>query len=231
MIRVVFLDIDDTLLSFSASAREAMREGFARFGIAPFCAEMYPVFERINDGLWRQMEAGTLSYAEFLKIRWNLVFEALGISFDGRVFEAYFQERLFTSAIPEPGAVGLLGYLAPKYPLCIAGNGLYEQQINRLRTAKLDGYFKHIFISSAVGARKPDKAFFDHCFRVLRKDGFPDLLPGETLLIGDSLSSDIAGGRAYGMHTCLYRKSLQPGEDTGGAEYAVTDLAEVRSFL
>ena len=231
MIQVVLIDIDNTLLSFSGYVKEAMRDGFAQYGLKPYTEAMFPVFERINNSLWEQIEQGTLSFEELTEIRWNLIFHALGISFDGRIFEQYFREKLFFSAVPEPGAVELLEYLSRRYRLCIASNGPYEQQINRLRLGNMYDFFTHFFVSSQIGAQKPSAAFFDFCFNELRSSGFPNLVPEETIIIGDSLSSDIAGGAGYGMHTCLYQKQPTPALDTSKAEHIVRSLAEIQQIL
>lgn len=231
MIKIVFLDIDDTLLSFSGYVKEAMRDGFALYGLPPYEESMFPVFERINDGLWRQIEEGTLTLEELLKIRWNTVFASLGISFDGVVFEDYFRKKLFSSAVPVPGSKELLEYLHGRYALCAASNGPYGQQINRLKVGGIDGYFRHVFISSEVDAQKPGKAFFDYCFEKLREDGFPNLVPEETIIIGDSVTADIRGGRAYGMQTCLYTRGASPDGKENEADHVVTSLEEIKHFL
>lgn len=230
MIKVVFLDIDNTLLSFSGYVREAMKDGFDRFGLPPYTEAMYPVFERINNGLWEQIEQGTLSFEELKKIRWNMIFNDLGITFDGRVFEEYFREKLFDSAVPEPGAKDLLEYLCRRYVLCVVSNGPYEQQINRLRVGGLYDYFFRFFTSSEVGAQKPTPAFFEYCFRELRENGFPELSPEEVMIIGDSVSADIVGGKAYGLKTCLYRNA-EDEKSVPQADHIVTDLVEIKEIL
>ena len=132
LIKVVLLDIDNTLLSFSGYVKEAMRDGFSRFGLKPYTDEMFPIFEKINNSLWRQLEQGALTFEELLECRWNRIFKALEIDFDGKKFEEYFRRELFYSAVPEEGANDLLDYLKSKYILCVASNGPYEQQMNRL---------------------------------------------------------------------------------------------------
>ena len=52
MIQVVLIDIDNTLLSFSGYVKEAMRDGFAQYGLKPYTEAMFPVFERINNSTW-----------------------------------------------------------------------------------------------------------------------------------------------------------------------------------
>ena len=231
MIKVVMIDIDDTLLSFSESVKEAMREGFSLFGLKPYTEDMYPVFKRINDSLWRQIETGDLTYEELILRRWDMIFRELGIEFDGRIFEDHFLKHLYNSAVPEEGARALLEYLSPRYTLCAASNGPYEQQMNRLKAAKMDGYFTHFFISSVIGAEKPSRLFFDRCFDVLRENGFADLSPEEVMIIGDSVSSDISGGAAYGMRTCLYTKGAVSGTDGCGADHAAGSLSEIIHIL
>ena len=99
---LVFIDIDNTLLDFDEYIRRTMREGFAHFGLKPYEPYMEEIFHRENGKLWRQIEQGTLTFAELERIRWNNVFAALDIDFDGTVFETYFRAALYDSAIPVP---------------------------------------------------------------------------------------------------------------------------------
>ena len=46
MIQVVLIDIDNTLLSFLGYIKEAMRDGFAQYGLKPYTEAMFPVFEQ-----------------------------------------------------------------------------------------------------------------------------------------------------------------------------------------
>ena len=231
LIKVVLIDIDNTLLSFTGYVKKAMREGFSFFGLKPYTEDMFPVFERINNSLWRQIEQGTLSSEELDKCRWNLIFKELGIDFDGTVFEDYFRDRLFYSAVPEDGAEDLLKYLSGKYTLCVASNGPYEQQMNRLRLGNMSEYFSYFFISSQIGAQKPGRQFFDRCFSILREAEFSDLTPEEVIIIGDSVSSDISGGIDYGMHTCLYQKNAMSEPVDSGADHVVNSLSEIKDIL
>ena len=231
MIKAVLIDIDNTILSFSGCVKESMREGFSFFGLKPYTEEMFPIFERINNSLWKQIEQGTLTFEKLKEVRWNMIFEEIGIDFDGRLFEEYFREKLFYSAIPEDGAVDMLKYLSGKYTLCVASNGPYEQQMNRLRIAGMRDYFTHFFISSQIGAQKPSKQFFDYCISTLKEAEFPELEPGEVIIIGDSLSSDMSGGIEYGMHTCLYQKNSRTEREYPGVDYVISSLAEINNIL
>ena len=154
--QMIFIDIDNTLLDFDAYIRQTMREGFAHFGLKPYEPYMEAVFHRENGKLWRQIEQGTLTFRELEEIRWNNVFRALNIDFDGQVFEKYFRAALYDSAIPVDGAIELLEALHGKYPLAVASNGPYDQQLHRLELAGMKRYFDWFFISERLGASKPE---------------------------------------------------------------------------
>ena len=238
MIRAVLLDIDDTLLSFEGCVRQAMLEGFPLFGLPAYTEDMLPVFGQVSGGLWRQIELGQITLPELEQVRWSRVFAALGFAGEdprlGLRFEEYFRKQLYWSAIPMPGAEELLAYLAPRYVLCAASNGPSGQQMNRLRVAGMLPSFDHVFISEDVGAQKPSREFFDACFARLRAADCPGLQPAEVAIVGDSLTSDMAGGAAYGMHTCWYHP-VTPGEPAAeapaGVECAVASLRDVERVL
>ena len=232
MIKAIYIDIDNTLLDFDAYVKESLRSGLKKFGLRPYEDWMYDTFEKVNSGLWLQIEDGSLTFDELQKIRFNKIFEAIGgIDFDGVVFEKYFREFLNESAIPIEGAADMLEYLSEKYILCTASNGPYNQQVHRLEIAGMLKYFRHHFISEKIGFSKPAKEFFDIALAELNAEqkarGDAEILPSEILIIGDSLTSDMAGGIGSGMKTCWFdrgRKGNTKGKDV---DYVVNNLVEI----
>ena len=71
------------------------------------------------------------------------------------------------------------------------------------------------------------KDFFDGCFAQL-----PGVLPEETMIIGDSLTADIAGGKAYGLKTCWFNKNKQQTKlkSDGKPDYIIMDLSEIKEI-
>ena len=229
MVKAVLLDIDNTLLDFDAYVKSAMKDGFEKFGLGVYRDEMFDVFLSINNGLWREIEEGTLTFGELQKIRWNRIFDSLGISFDGCRFETYFREYLFDSAILVEGAHELLEYLKGRYILCVASNGPFAQQLNRLTVGGLYPYFSHFFISEKIGASKPSKEFFSHCLEVLNRDDA--ISPSEIMVIGDSLTSDIAGAIDSGMKCCYFDRKGRGIGSGQEIDHVVGHLDEIRAFL
>ncbi|MBQ9264286.1 MAG: HAD family hydrolase, partial [Clostridia bacterium] len=117
MIRAVFLDIDDTILDFGAFVRETMASGFRHFGLPQSRNDMYPVFRRVNNALWQQMEQGEITRGQLFERRWQAIFRELGIQGDGRAFELYFRDALLHSAIPVPGADEIIPWLSRQFIL------------------------------------------------------------------------------------------------------------------
>ncbi|MDP4134229.1 MAG: HAD hydrolase-like protein, partial [Bacillota bacterium] len=61
----------------------------------------------------------------------------------------------------------------------------------------------------AVGCPKPQKKFFDYCFEKIG-----DIKKDETIIVGDSLSSDMLGGNNAGILCCWYNPTHneKPGD-------------------
>ncbi len=223
MIKAVFIDIDGTLLDFEACVEESMRIGLTENGIE-YKPEMLETFHRINNGLWRDLEQGKLTFEKLLEIRWATIFEALGIDLNGPEFEKYFRKRLHESAIPMAGSYEMLEYLSGKYRLFAASNGPHEQQVERLRKADMLKYFEKVFTSGKIGAEKPSADFFEYCF-----ENGADIIPEEGVMLGDSLTSDMKGGLWFGMKTIWLNNKNEKTELP--VDYEIKSLNEVKNIL
>ena len=231
MIRAIFLDIDGTVLDFDAFVRECMREGFRHFGLPPYEEGMFVTFKQVNNQLWQQIERGEIMREQLIDLRWQAVFARLGIQADGRAFETYFRDALAKSAIPVPGAGDLLPWLAERYTVCAASNGPFDQQQSRLRLAGYLPYFHHLFISEEIGAQKPSPVFFERSMKRLNAGREIALRPHEVLMVGDSLTSDMAGGIGYGLKTCFFNPHARKVPSDVPVEYAIKQLDEIRTIL
>lgn len=225
MITTVFIDVDNTLLDFHRCAEYSIKKGFAEWNM-PYSDEVFTVFNRINNGLWNRIETGTLTKDELFRIRWQLIFESLGIDRNGRDFEKLFVVNLAESSIPVKGAKELLEYLASKYDVYVTSNAIHQQQIKRMKKAGMYNYIKDLFTSESIGFAKPTKEFFDECFRRI-----PDTKKEQVIIIGDSLTADIEGGTAYGIKTCWFNFNGEKFTERLTADYIVDTLEEIKSIL
>ncbi len=212
MYTAVFLDIDNTLLDFDACAQHAMTHALPEFGL-PCPKDLWQVFKRENDIIWRRLEKGEITKEQLYHTRWSIILAALGLDATaGPKIEKRFAWYLACHAQPMPGAPQLLAALRalPHRPaICAASNGPWQQQHDRLADAGLLDYFDHLFISEDIGYSKPDPRYFDACFARLRTT-HPTAAPSATLMLGDSLTADIHGAAACGLATCWYDPAAVP---------------------
>ncbi len=210
--KIALIDIDNTLLDFDEYVKDTLKTGFREFGIGVYEPYMYDVFEEINGGLWRQIERGEIDFQTLSKRRFNDVFKALSIDFDGVTFEKYFRKKLFTSAIKVDGAEEMIANIKPFCVMCIASNGPVEQQLNRLSLAGFKESFDFFFLSEDIGYSKPSIKFFETAFSKLENALQRKIEKSEVIMIGDSETSDIKGGKDFGITTCKFFKHCSQKE-------------------
>lgn len=225
MIKAVLIDIDNTLLDFHKCSKESMCLAAEDFGIE-FPENYFETFTEINNSLWEKIEKGELTRQGLFKVRWNLIFEAMGIKADGPAFDELFREYIKKSAIPVDGAKEILEYLSEKYYVCVASNSAYEQQKARLDRAGMMPYIKKIFTSEEIGFAKPSTEFFEAC-----KKELSFLSKDEIMLIGDSVTADIEGAKNYGFKTCWFNFAKKPDAICESADFIVDDLLEIKNIL
>ena len=125
-----------------------------------------------------------------------------------------------------PGAEALLEQLAPRYDLYLASNGTAEVQYRRLKSAGIVSRFRGIFISQELGADKPSPAFFEKCFAAI-----PGFSREAAVMVGDSLTSDIRGGRGAGIRTCWFNPHGRPARQDIVPDYEITALNQLPPLL
>ena len=208
MIRNVLFDLDDTLFDFHKAEKIALTKTLVHFGIDP-TEETLALYSTINAAHWKRLELGEISREEVKVGRYRELFETIGVECDPVKATAYYESMLAIGHYFMPGAPELLGELYRKYRLYIVSNGTAKVQEGRIGSSGIAKYMDGIFISQILGANKPDKQFFDICFAEI-----PDFSLSETVIIGDSLSSDIKGGINAGITTVWFNpKGIENDND------------------
>ena len=225
MIKNILLDLDDTLLDFGAAEHAALTRAFAEFGISTDEAVMRR-YSEINANCWRRLERGEISRPEVLLGRFRALFAELGLPGRAEEVNARYEEYLALEHPFVPGAPALLEALYGKFDLYIVSNGTAKIQYSRIAGANIGSYFSGIFISEEIGCDKPQKAFFDHCFSQIR-----NFRRAESLMVGDSLTSDMLGGRSAGIRTVWFNPANK--RDTIGAapDYEIQALRQLTELV
>ncbi len=104
-----------------------------------------------------------------------------------------FQRERRARHVVYPDVEPVLKKLRATYRLALLSNGAPDLQREKIRGSKLRPYFDTILISGEVGVRKPDPAIF-----AMTLDGL-GVGPDDALVVGNSLTSDIAGAKNAGI--------------------------------
>ena len=225
MIRNVLFDLDDTLFDFHKAEKIALTKTLMHFGIDP-TEETLALYSTINAAHWKRLELGEISREEVKVGRYRELFKTIGVECDPVKATAYYESMLAIGHYFMPGAPELLEELYRKYRLYIVSNGTAKVQEGRIGSSGIKKYMDGIFISQILGANKPDKQFFDICFAEI-----PDFSLSETVIIGDSLSSDIKGGINAGITTVWFNPKGIENDNDIKPDYTIKELSEVPGLL
>ena len=225
MIRNVLFDLDDTLFDFHKAEKIALTKTLVHFGIDP-TEEALALYSTINAAHWKRLELGEISREEVKVGRYRELFKTIGVECDPVKATAYYESMLAIGHYFMPGAPELLEELYGKYRLYIVSNGTAKVQEGRIGSSGIKKYMDGIFISQILGANKPDKQFFDICFSEI-----PDFSLSETVIIGDSLSSDIKGGINAGIITVWFNPKGIENDNDIKPDYTIKELSEVPGLL
>ena len=226
-IKVIGFDADDTLW---------VNEPFYRETEAKFCHLLsgYGTADDINRALYR-VETGNLDVYGYgnKAFMLSLIETAIEVS-GGEVTSAGIariielgKQQISTHNPLLPGVPGVLALISRHYRLIVATKGDLLDQERKLRNSGISGFFHHVEIMSD----KTEK----HYRRLLHH---LDVHPGEFLMVGNSLRSDVLpvltlGG--YAIHVPFQvtwqHEEVHPDEMPGGHFFTVDTLEEILPIL
>ena len=225
MIKSVFLDIDDTLLDFHKAEALAIKETYVALGIDA-TDELIEKYSAINLAQWKKLERGETTREELLIKRFDILYGELGLDISSQKTQGIYEENLSRHAYFLDGAEELLTALYGKYELFIASNGTAYIQKRRMESLDIAKYFNGIFISEHIGFDKPSKEYFDACFAKI-----PNLEKDKSIIVGDSLTSDIRGGINAGIKTCWFNPKGKPQNPDTVPDFEIRSLSELPALL
>lgn len=225
MIKYVFLDLDDTILDFHKAESHALTKMLETIGVTP-TEQIIKRYSEINLSQWKRLERGEITREQVKVGRYKILFDELGVQHDPKAATAIYERYLGQGHWFIDGAQQLLCDLHGKYRLFVASNGTLNVQTGRIESAGLKKYIERFFISEQIGANKPDKAFFDNAFSQI-----PDFDKRYAVIVGDSLTSDILGGKNAGIATVWFNPHRADNESDIAPDYEIHTLSELPELL
>ncbi|MDR0928846.1 MAG: YjjG family noncanonical pyrimidine nucleotidase [Oscillospiraceae bacterium] len=221
---VLLVDADDTLLDFSKAEKAALAEACAGLGITitPAQGERYA---EINQSVWRRFERGEITQVALRTERFRLFLDEIGEAHSPSALADLFVTALSRHADELPGAEDFLREAAARVPVIVVTNGIASVQRGRFGLSPLNQYLTGHVISGEVGYQKPDPRMI---FTALSIVGKP---PEAALMLGDSLTSDIAAANAAGCDSCWFNPAGKANATPHTPTYEIKTLREALAWL
>lgn len=221
----LLFDADGTLLDFHRSEREAVIDCFNFFSL-PVSEETLNKYSEINDIHWKMLERGEIEKSKLYSARWQAFFDFYGYKVNAEDMSRMYLERLSQKAYVLEDAEAVCQRLSRKCRLYVITNGNKKVQEGRMSKLALSNYFSDKFISEEIGYEKPSIQYFDTVISRI-----PNFDAIKTLVIGDSLTSDIAGGIGAGLDTCWYNPKGRTAPDGMNITYTIKQLSEIEDII
>lgn len=227
----IIFDLDDTLIDTSHVYWDA-RNGFAKL----FChhnipeQEIIDIFEKIDEENMRVYGLSPERYGHSMREAFKHISKSHKI--DPSINSHSLIEELalkVPTTIPDliDGALELLQWTSERYTLSLLTRGIPEFQLKKIKTLKIDKYFKTVQVVEKKGSHE-----FQNFLQKIKAK------PSDCWVIGDSIKSDINPAIELGIDSILYLYShhtyfwrQEYGAFAEGEFYLAKSLSDVRLIL
>jgi len=223
---VFLFDADGTLFDFNMAETNALKIIFKNCNFK-FSDDILAKYREINIRAWESYEKGEISKSELQVIRFERLFEYAGIKHDEKEFNDMYLYELGKGSFLIEGALEICKEIkAAGGIIYIVTNGILATQEARIKHSLIKDYISGYFVSEHIGYQKPHKSYFDYVFS--------HIVPAEKekiIIIGDSLTADIAGGNNAGIDSCWFNASCKFNDTDITPVYEISSLLELRNFF
>jgi 2-haloacid dehalogenase len=186
----LLFDADGTLLDFVSAQRWALRQVFVSLDLLP-TEDNLNIYSQINNEIWLEYEQGLITMEALKTERFKRFYAKFNLTGDYEATSKLYAKTLSQSYHLYDDALPTLQRLKENnIEMSMITNGISFIQKGRLKAAAIENYFKVIVISEEIGLQKPDPLYFEKTLDLIKERG---INVNKALVIGDSLTSDIAG--------------------------------------
>ncbi|ABV34199.1 MULTISPECIES: YjjG family noncanonical pyrimidine nucleotidase [Pseudothermotoga] len=196
--QMVYFDLDNTLLDFSRSEKEALKLTLLEYGIL-INESQIELYIEINKKWWQAFSKGLYSKDYIVRARFKDFLEkieAKRVEYS-EAAEKYLK-NLSNLAYFMPGAEEFLTKMKLSgQKMAVLTNGVRAVQEKRAKILKLDRFIEFILSSEQVGKPKPDPALFVEASRL------SGISLSECVYIGDDPEVDFKAAKNAGTEFIL----------------------------
>lgn len=222
----VLIDLDNTLLDFYAAEKNAHKYMSEELNL-PWSEKLYTTYSKINDSWWGKFESKEYTKNEIIINRFIEYLKLVNSNLSPILVNEKYKEGLFLGKQEIEGATELIKYLhSIGVKIIIVTNGNVEVQEHRLEGKEFMKYVDGYIVSEAIGFPKPSIDYFN-----VIKETYDIKFDSQTIIIGDSLRSDIKGGNLLNIDTIWFNKDNLPMEEGYKVTYEVHSLEEIKGII
>lgn len=216
-------DADGTLFDYGRAEHVALKGACTASGV-PYGPRTEKLYAQINGRFWTLYEQGHVDIKGLQIGRFEELLGALGsASCDPAQLNETYLGLLSEGAYLLPDALEICQALRARgRRLALVTNGMLRTQKGRFEASALRPLFDRMIVSEDIGCAKPDPRYFDHALRLLSHENRRDVL-----VVGDSLTADIAGGIAAGLDTCWVCRTQSTLPPKPAPRFIVRSLPEI----
>lgn len=223
---LLLCDADDTLFDFGKAEENAFSDACARMGLEASDA-LLSIYSEINAALWRLLEQGGITQKVLRVRRFEQFLDKIGRSdLDAQTMATAFTDSLGRQSVPVDGAIEAVSRWSRMVPVIVVTNGIARVQHGRMDASELRHYIRGMVVSEEIGAAKPDPRMIEMGMEMA---GVRDR--SRVLVLGDSLSSDIAAAANAGVDACWYNPKGKENAKNLPVRYEIRSLDEVDAIL
>jgi 2-haloacid dehalogenase len=229
-VRAVALDLDNTVIDFSASREAGLDAVLARIAKQGYTVDRAKFLAR-HQALVKAEDGLYLTKGTWMQVgeRFATLAREYGLPSDGFVAalaELYTETRLgHLKMFPE--SVAALEALKAKYPLYLVTNGPPASQHREIEATGVSPYFRRMFVCEDYAMRKPNPAMFE---KIRAEAG----VANEAMMIaGDVFEADIEVPRKLGWRTVWVVRDdkERAAADRSRADAVVRSIGELPALL
>lgn len=228
MIKAIFFDLDDTLISFDGISFQAWQEVCSQADYVNTVL-LLDTIHSVSHEFWSDPERHRIGRLKLDQTRIMLVKEAFNRLGLENLIEAERLALNYTRLRESlmhlfPGSIETLKrFRAENYPLALITNGESIKQRAKISRFGLESYFDLVIIEEEFGTGKPDGKVYEHALNTF------GIMPQEACMVGDNLEWDVFAPQKLGITGVWnnYRKIEQLDEGvTQVPNFTITGISE-----
>ncbi|MFF5513512.1 YjjG family noncanonical pyrimidine nucleotidase [Staphylococcus capitis] len=222
----ILLDFDDTIVDFYDAEEKAFYNMAKHYRHFP-TKQDFQHFRKVNQAHWEAFQQNELTKEQVLSHRFINYFNDYYIEVGGKEADEIFRDELAKAPLKFfDQTIETINQLKDKHSLYIVTNGVTITQQRRIAQTNFNDIFNGIFISEQTGYQKPMREFFDYIFNEIG-----NINREETIIVGDSLTSDVMGGLNANIQTCWFNYRGKENNSNIQPHYEISNLSELINIV